>query len=716
MRAPLTASTAATLTLLALALQAQADEAATSPSPQSLDEVVVTATPPGDSTPVTAQSAKSDIPLLETPQAISVVTSESIERRGVTRLAEALRPVAGVTRSSTYGFYDSYQIRGYDAAYGSVYLDGLMSGNVAGANNELAGLEQVEVVKGPASMLYGAAPLGGIVNLVSKRPREDRFTDIGIATGSYGLVETTIDSNSALSPSGNLLGRLNLVYRDSDDFVNFSDKNRIYVAPALTWKVQPGTQLTLLGRYQKDNDSPWSPVTAWGTVRPNANGPLPIDFSINNANTSHDKEEQQIGYIFDHRFSDNVSFNQTLRYTHREVDWDNWMFAAGFLDNNVVNGVQQGRVMGRYLYGPFHEDDQDLGVDTRLTLKFATGGLRHDVLAGIDYRQNRNDSRDTGSNFLNTDNPLDIYAPDYSLPLLHDPLGGYANSDQSRQTGIYLQDHLEIGERVTFTLGGREDKARNTRAEDRKFSPRVGATYLLVPGVSVYASWSESFTPQSGFTFSGDTLPPETGENIEGGLKVAALDGDVSGMLSVFQLTRQNVSTTDPVHPNFSVVTGEQRSRGIELEGKWRPVTPLTLTLAYAHIDAEVTKDNVFTVGSELPNVPKDSINLYGEYIVQSGPLANLGVSVGALYNSKKNGSLSTEDITGDGIADPESLFTLPGYTLFDAGLSYVWGPWRSRLNVNNLFDKRYYPDACCLDRVTPGEPRNWRLSLARTF
>jgi iron complex outermembrane recepter protein len=665
-----------------------------------------------------AGATKADVPLEETPQAISVVSADWIKQQGITRLADALRTVAGVSRSSTYGYYDAYQIRGYDAAYGSVYLDGLISANVAGANNELAGLEQVEVVKGPASMLFGSAPLGGIVNLVSKRPRAETFLDTGIATGSYGLLETAIDANAPLTQSDALLGRLNVVYRDSDDFVNFSDRQRIYVAPALTWNIAERTQLTFLSRYERDRDSPWSPVSAWGTVLPSVNGASPIDFSVNDDASNgeraiHDQDHKHIGYAFDHSFSDTLSLNQTLRFTHRKVYWNNWVFVAGFLDSNIVDGVQQGHVMGRFVYGPFRQRDKDFAVDTRMNARLVTGSVGHAISFGIDFRRNNYRLGDEGGNFDPAGNPLDVLAPDYSTPLLHDPIWAYTNDGSSRQTGYYLQDHIQLTERLTATLGGRWDEVLTDDVKDQKFSPRIGATLKVAPSAWLYASWSKSFTPQPGFlTAAGDPVVPETGRNIEAGIKLGSREGIVNGTVAIFELTRQNVATEDPANPFFSVVTGEQRSRGLEVEGAWRPVQPLMLSLAYAYLDAEVTKDNLFVIGAPLANVPKHSINLYSEYALTQ----SLGASFGVLYNSRKNATLFPEDLDGDGEFDPISLFELPSYTIMDAGLSYLTGPWQMRLNVNNLLDKRYFPDACCVDRVTPGEPRNYRFSVQRKF
>lgn len=652
-------------------------------------------------------ATKSGVAVLETPQAVSVITAETLREQGITRLADALRNVAGVSRSSTYGYFDAYQIRGYDAAYGSVYLDGLTSQNVAGAVNEMAGLEQIEVVKGPASALFGSAPLGGVVNMVSKRPKADRFLDVGLATGSYDLREATIDANAPLALDGDLTGRVNLVYRDADAFVKNSHSQRIYVAPALAWKISDDTTLTLLGRYQRDYASPWSPVSARGTILPSAYGELPVDFAINGTGVQravNNLNAKQVGYVLEHRFSDALNFSQTLRYEHRQTYWNRWMFVAGFLDDNVVGGVQQGHVLGRYSYGPFAETDKDFAVDSRLTWTFDTGAIGHRILAGVDYRRSKGTTAGNGD-YNPASYPLDILNPDYTTPYVVDDSGFYTASAQTSQIGYYLHDHVSLGERLTLTLGGRWDTAKSGTQEDSKFSPHVGATFTLRPGAALYANYSKSFTPNSAYqlTFEGGLLPPETGENIEAGLKVDLASGALSGMISVYQLTRQNVATDDPAHPNFYIVTGEQRSRGVEVEGAWHPIAAFQLRAAYARTDAKITKDNTYPVGIPLANFPENSLNLWGRYTVQSGALAKLGISLGMLYASDRH-------------IYESALYTLPAYTVWNAGLSYDFGSWDTQLTVDNLTDKRYFPDACCLDRVTPGAPRSWRLAARRRF
>lgn len=705
---------AASIALLASPAFA-ADTPAADPAP---DDIVVT----GAQMKEAVVAGKADIPLIETPQAISVVPQELIEARGITRLADALRTVAGVSTSSTYGFYDGYTIRGYDASYSSVYLDGLVSEAGVGSNQELFGLEQIEVVKGPASMLFGQAPLGGVVNLVSKRPQDRSFLDLTATAGSWNRYEGTIDANMPLTKDGSLLARLSVLYRDADTFVAHSGLNRIFVAPALTWKIGPDTSLTILGRWQRDHDAPFSPLPAYGTVLDNPYVRLPVDFSINGRGdqklyNNHDRK--QIGYVFDHAFSNAVKFSQTLRYTYRTEDWDRWMFAAGFIDAEGNSTDQPTATIGRYFYGPYHVADKDLAVDSRLQARVETGPITHQFLLGLDYRQNH-ESYLSGGDYDPTHNPLDLLDPDYDAPLVNEGGEPYADKSRSHQIGIYLQDHLKVGDRFTLTLGGRYDWAK---AGDlaKAFSPRVGATAMMVPGATVYANWSKSFTPQyagdrqvTGVNADGSLnlalLPPERGENVEVGMKYAPASNTLSGSIAVFQLTRRNVETSDPDYPDYYRVSGEQRSRGIEIEGQWRPVRGASLNLAYAYIRGKVTKDNVIPVGTRLENFPTHNVGIFAQYVVPEGPLANLGGTFGVTYNSGRNGSLY--DLKADG----SPLIWLKPYTIFDAGLSYRLRGWGVQVNVANLFNKRYFPSAAGLDRVTPGEPRSWRLTLSRTF
>lgn len=673
-------------------------------------------------------SGKDNIALVDIPQAISVISAEKLKLRGVTRIGDALFSVAGASRSSTYGFYDAYTLRGFDAAYGSLYLDGLLNeAGGGGSNNEVAGLETIEVVKGPASSLFGGGSLGGIINLVSKRPVLDKaFLDASLSTGSYNLVEGSVDANLPLNDAGTLAARVVGVYRDSDSFVRFAGFNRIYLQPSLTWQIGPDTKLTALATFKRDNDNPFGPQPAYGFVFPLADGSyLPRDFAVSNGGDQRPVQRENrktIGYFLDHGFTDTLRFSQTARYMRRTTFWDNWMFADGFIDDDVdADGIAipgTGRTIGRYFYGPYRETFKSFLADNRLSWTFESGAVTQKILGGIDYRRTRSSYVGNGDYNPYTF-PLDVFDPDYFAPL-NPTIDPYSGLDKGSQLGFYLQDHIELGEALTLTLNARWDRAKFGGELQTAFSPRIGVTWKVVDGVSLYGSWSKSFTPQFGSQIvlesEGDTVvaigpaPPERGKNIEAGAKFDLVSAKLSGMLSVYQLTRNNVLNGDPQFPMYSRVSGKQRSKGVELEVHWNPAENISFDFAYAYVKGKYLADDMYPVGTPLPNIPKHNASVFGAYRIPDGPLAGLGANLGISYTSTR--------YTYDAFPYPgqDPMMVLKSYTLIEGGLSYTLAGWEAQVNLKNILNKRYVPDACCLSRVTPGEPRNWRVTLRRTF
>ncbi|QQQ02791.1 TonB-dependent siderophore receptor [Lysobacter enzymogenes] len=697
-------------TALAPGLRARAAEAEVAPAADAatgtavtLDEVVVR----GQRRREAGAALKLDAPALETPQAVSTVTRETLDAQGARRLGEALRNVAGVTSNDVYGFFDGFNIRGFNASADATYLDGLLWSNSM-ATTELSGLDRVEVVKGPASGLYGQGPLSGLVNLVSKRPQEQRFVTLDLAAGSYGLREVGIDANSPLDRDGRVLARLNAVYRDQDFFVDFSGAQRKYLAPSLTWNIGEATSITVLGTWQRDRINPWSPIPAYGSALANPHGRLPRHLAINerDAPAEQNRDYDALGYSFEHRFSERLVLRQSVRYSEFHDRWDHWLFVAGVSPDL--------RTFGRFYYGPYEERGHDLRSDTSLSWTMSTGAVEHRWLLGYDYSERR-------SSYTNTFDPgpydLDVFAPVYGRSGLRPAFVDDTRYDQAaRQRGIYLQDHAKIGERTTLTLGGRWDVASSGvgagRVEDRQFSPRAGLTYALRPELAVYLNHSRSFAPQGSYrSFDGSALPPERGVNNEIGLKLAPHDGRIVAMLSMFELTRQDMASEDPQHPNFYVTRGEQRSRGLELEGQWRPRADWELSFAYAWTQAEIVRDQALPAGARLAGVPRHSANLWARYTVPAGPLSGLGIALGAHAESERLAN-NYEPL------DPvyQRPFRLKGYTTVDAALSYEAARWDARLNFKNLFDKRYIPGGASSDRTAFGEPRTVVASVQWKF
>jgi iron complex outermembrane receptor protein len=632
---------------------------------------------------------------LETPQNIQVLSADLLRDQGAKVLEDALRNVAGVMPGGYYQSWDYFRIRGFDAS-GYIFQDNLAFDSGVQLNAELYGLEQIEILKGPASSLYGEGSLGGMVNLVSKRPRAETFLSAGVSYGSYESYEAHVDGGAILLDNPQVEGRLVAVQRHSGTFVDFAGGNdRLYVAPSLTWHMGESTTLTLLSSYQHDRLNMGFPLTYVGAVVAGPLGRYPLDRYTGEPGRSNRAkgDRDAIGYEFSHSFNSVLSFSQNARYAYNTNDWDHIMYSS-FLE-------EDGRTLERYPYSATGHWS-DTGVDSRFTAVFSTGSVAHKVMAGLDYfnydyhwRTFEIDYSDPASYM-----PLDLYNPTYGAPF-----PAYASSASVRQivrdTGFYVQEHAKI-DRWTLTLSGRWDHAKAgdswsgtfTSHSDTRFVPRVGGTFAVSENSVIYASYSESFLPQAGSTFTGGSLKPESGEQWEVGTKASLIENRLDLTASLFQLTRQNVATADPVNPGFSNQTGEQRSRGVELDARAALTPHWQALLAYAYVDAKVTKDNTIPVGDRPQNAPPTSVSLWSKYTMGA-----VGVGAGVYHYSSQTGDLP-------------NTFSLPGYTLVNAALYYAFGRVEAQLNVHNLFDTRYFSGSYNNVYVQPGAPRTFSMDV----
>lgn len=661
-----------------------------------LDPVEVTASATSAYTPpASSEVGKGGVPLDENPQNIAVLPRALLDDLSVVRLEDALRGVAGVQTGGYYGNWDYFRIRGFDADF-NTYIDGLRGSN--GMGEETFGLEQVEVVKGPAA-LYGSGPIGGLVNLVSKRPREDAFTTVGATVGSYDYHEATLDFNQPLNDAKTVLFRLNILAREQDSNIDYIESERLYIAPSLTWKISDATTLTLLARYRDISGTADMPLPAIGTVLPNPNGRISSDFFTGLAGSNQLEETyRQIGYSLVHEFSDDLRLTQNLRYARYEQTWDDIYYPVSFPAPYDTLYIAPYDYFQKWNY---------TSVDTRLDYGFDQGAVRHNLTAGVDYfRKNLENESSMGAGWFDPSllTPLNVYNPVYIGVPAQAMFGPYAGSDMTEITGLYLQDHMVLPHKVTLTAGGRFDFTETAGVHDHAFTPRVGATWAFFPEAILYASYSQSFKPQSD-SATGTALEPETGDNMEVGLRNRFLGGRLATTAAIYQITRANVATANPVIPTAVVTTGEQRSRGVELDARYTPVKGWDILAAYAYTDTEVTKDNTIPVGARMAGVPLHTFSAWTKYTIQDGPLAGLGFGLGATYYSSQDGD---RGYTTD--------FELPAYTLWQAALYYTRGPFSARLNVTNLFDEEYYAGAYDALYVMPGEPRLIRLSASWTF
>jgi iron complex outermembrane receptor protein len=620
-----------------------------------------------------ATGTKTDTPLIETPQSISVVTADRISQQAATSVNQALAYTAGVM-PAIWGLdtrFDWISIRGFDAYQPGYFVDGLLARNNntwAVAKVEPYGAERIEVLKGPPSVLYGQGNVGGMVNVVSKRPLDKPFNEVQVRIGNHNRLETDFDFSGPATPDGKFLYRLTGVVVDTDTQMDFVNEKEVYIAPALTWKPQAGTSLTLLGQYRKDDTVP-SPAT----YLPTPNHPVRPDLFV--GEPDHDKFERNqwaAGYLFEHRLDSIWQVRQNLRYTSIDVDYKT-VYGIGSSD-----GVNLNRVAF------WSDETADLfTVDNQAEAKFVTGNFKHTVLAGVDYQLNKYDARYGGgaAPSLNLSNPV------YGLPFAEAAASTDAATTLS-QTGLYLQEQAKIAERLIVTLGGRYDWAK-TELDDRRasnadadktdeaFTWRGAVLYRDASGLAPYYSYSESFFPQGTINPATNTLfEPETGQQHEVGVKY-----EIPGIRSLFTLagfdiTRQNYLTYDPGNEYAPNATGEIRSRGIEFEGAADPLPGLEVLATYTWIPTfEITKSSdPSEIGSRSPMVPEHAASLWMHYQLQNGALRGLGFGGGVRYIGDSAGYMG--------------LVTAPDVTLLDAAIDYEIMDWRFAVNVTNLTDE----------------------------
>jgi len=656
-----------------------------------------------------ATGTKTDTPLVETPRAISVVTREQLDAQQPRTASEALRYTPGViTQSGPLGLNDAtIRIRGFSTTVGQVYYkDGTRVASPAYygyGGFEPYGLERLEVLRGPASVLFGQNQPGGIVNMVSKRPSAEPIREVQLLAGSHQRAQIAADLGGALTEDGQWSYRLVALGRDSNTQIDNIADNRRYVAPSISWKPSDRTELIVRAEYQLNEGAANNALPANGTVLPNINGRIPVNRSLGTSRDNTESyETQSIGYQLEHRATDVWTLRQNVRFSWFDAD-RRTMRNAGWPKN--VNGDPIiDRIIYRQSWQLLAKGDTTT-VDNQVQAKFNTGAVEHTVLLGLDYHRSKGDLRGG----LGGATPLDLYAPDgTSTPTI--PENWHTNS-LDEQTGLYLQDQLKQG-RWVVSLSGRQDWSRqvrnnlrtgvNTVQKDDAFTGQAGAVYLFDNGWAPYLSYSQSFVPVAGTSFSGEQFKPEKGVQYEAGVKYAPPNTKAMVTLSVFDLRRRNVTTPDLDNPGESVQTGEVRSRGVELEGKANLAQGLDVIAALSYTRVKVTESNdPAELGTTPSGVPRQMASLWLDYTVLPG----LTLSAGA----RRTGATWGDDL---------NTFRVRGYTLLDAGVRYDLGKaspsfkgWQLALNVQNLTDK-IYADCGSEDFCEYGIRRNGTLSL----
>ncbi|MBT2296176.1 TonB-dependent siderophore receptor [Pseudomonas fluorescens] len=645
----------------------------------------------------TGTGTKTDTPLNEVPQTVNVITQDEVKLRGAQSVTEALRYTAGMTGG---GFSDRVTIFDEPTSRGFIptplYLDGLHlpygGGSTGGALQiDPYTLERIEVLKGPASVLYGQNQPGGIVNMVSKRPTVTPLHEVTLGAGDNDRKKLGFDLGGPLDDQGEFLYRLTGMVEDSGSEIDYVENNRMLLAPSLTWNPSDATSITLFAQYQKDRDTPSAQgLPASGTVLPNPNGKYSRSTFFGEPGLNkYNREQFVVGYEASHELNNVWTLKQTARYAQVDDQYVDTLHGYGFIANPVT-GANDQRYMRRYGVD-WSQTNKVYNIDTTAQAKFRTGELDHTVLLGVDHYHF--DSKFLGL-YDRSAAAIDMYNPVYGGQINFTSPHRWDNT--IRQTGLYVQDQLKW-DKWFFTVGGRYDFAdtdnkqplagTRSKSHDEKFSGRAGFGYLFDNGLTPYVSYSESFMPVSNTNISGPAFEPTTGKQYEAGIKYEPKGIDGFIQLSVYDIVQENVVTSVlGAEYGVSEQSGEMRSQGIELEGKVNLNENIRMIGSVSRNDIEYTKDNDGRQGRHPASAPPLTASAWIDYtFTGASPLAGFGAGIGARYVRQSYGT------------DYEGAFQIPSYTVYDAMLSYDFekSPLHIkgvsvRMNMENLEDKKY--------------------------
>lgn len=632
-------------------------------------------------------ATKTDVPLEKTPQSVSVVTADQMADQGVKSVAEALRYTPGLFAEyrGASNLHDETFLRGY--YYAPRFLDGLMFGSNSLGQLDPYLLERVEVLKGPASVLYGEARPGGLINLVSKRPTGETAREVQATVGIDNRVEGAFDVMGRLPGSDTLSYRLVGKAARADTMEDGLDTKRFAVAPSVMWQPDDQTKVTVHAFYQNEPEAGFRNFReAKGTLYATPYGYVPRDFLISDPHIQKSERKQaSIGYQAEHRFDNGITLRQNARLTDIDTAYQTLTWGALQADGKTITRTGSGGT----------EDMRQFVIDNSVEAKVDTGPLEHTLIGGVDYRYS---VVDYAWGYDRTVPSIDWTNPVYNVTSLNLSSGRSDTKTKASQVGIYLQDQIEVG-RLNLLFGGRHDWATTdiddnlsgttTSFDSSATTGRAGAVYDLGWGFRPYVSVATSFEPVLTAAPTGsDPFDPSTAVQYEAGLRFAPEGYGFDVSAAVYQLTQQNVLYRETSASPWQQ-TGEIRTRGFELEGKAEITDNFSLIAAYSYTDQEVTESAQANILGKTPaRIPINQASIWGKYQFDGGPLAGLGLGLGLRY-------------IGDSWGDATNTFKVPDTLLLDASLSYDFGALDKdfenvslQVNATNLTDE-FYTASC---------------------
>ena len=698
---------------------------------------------------------KTATPLKDVPQSIGYVTKELVLDQGAITVNDVVKNISGI---SQYSAYNDFSIRGFRS------LGNLNSGNLLNGmrgltplfrQSSLANIERVEVIKGPASALFGNAAPGGVVNRVTKKPLDVARRSVSLTAGSFNTSNVYGDFTGPLNEKKSLLYRLNLGYENTDGFRDLQGLTTFIVAPSFTYILSDRTQLNADITYNNNMGKLDRGLAIHG------DGDLfsvPFNSTQSAASDFMSENTFNLSFALSHQLAKGLLFNSTYLY-------------SSYLENTEEHAQQhayQSTIDGKQDFSKVemrfekrHRHITSNNFNNYLTWDVATGALKHKLLLGYDYFNTAIapglSSLSASGYILKNGTVVDKFdvkkKDDYQLDASGNPrtnvpsfdlnstLGnriqdiskyiyktgagnpnGQGSAVRSYSNGVYLQEQLRWGRLQTLLSARVEwftDVTKNAKGIEKKttqtaFIPRVGLVYALTPSTNVYASWIRGFEPQSvaiqNDPETGGPFDPMKSELWEVGAKGEYLNKRLSVTTSVFRIRKNNslYSAGDPVNPKLRVAVGEEVSRGVEFDVSGRILPYWSITANYSYNIAEITKAAPGTkdLNIQRPGTPRHAANLWTKFIIPSGALRNLGMGLGINGVSAREGQVGRR----------AQLVTYPGYTLLNLALYYKVRDMQLQLNWNNVLNKQYYISGFDRFRSFPGAPSNINLTATYRF
>ncbi len=707
-------------------------------------------------------ATKTDTPILDTPRSVAVIPHQVLEDNQVITVQEAVKFVSGV--QPTNGYYDTFQLRGFNISRS--YRNGLEFQSLT-TTEDPSFIERIEILKGPASILYGRIEPGGLVNFVTKSPKEEQASSIQTQFGSWGLSRTTVDTTGPVDKEKTFLYRLIGTFDHADSFVNFQHHDNGAVFGALTWKPTVQFEANLQGEYYNFTEAmqgyygQYIPAMSPGYKIPGLSfypANLPRNWSQSDpslyANDPANMQRYLIAADWTYHYNDDWKVTNRFAYTHLNDD-QQYILSR----NTATTTATTDDMIRRVSWGTYVRDIYS--VNLNVNGKFDTGLLKHNLVTGFDYWSAEAVAKGDNPGGAGPEVPgtFNIFFPSYlpvAWPVIHAEQYLAGDNIFSRSSnldvGYFTQDDISYNDFAHLFLGGRYDIAANrsggqfgptTNAFYKsttagscfpncfgglypappfgiptvyQFSPSGGLLFKLTPEYSIYASYSKSFSNNVAGSASatGQVFPPEEALQYEAGGKASLYGGKLTASFAVFDLYRTNVTTPDPINPTYSDVTGEVRSRGVEFDVAGQVTDNISVIGSYTYDDAIVIKDNTTGTAAELgkrfPNVPRHLGNIWAKYDSAPGQKQGWQVGFGAYAVSVREGDL-------------QNSFELPAYVRFDTMLGYrtvfQGFPTEFQLNVINLADEKYFEGTTGGNApayVYYGAPRTFRGSVKVSF